>query len=312
MLSDRQRRKLMSHLDKWQSQVVHLRWKLDKCRWKQIVRAADVAKGVRLRAKEARLKAKLSKVQAEMRRECPSMLQNFEGPSLACLGAKYGLVALLDAAQARQHLEKPFDELQEAPIILATANGHFDCVQYLANHQVNVNAVNTLGQTALHVAASTHDVEILRFLLLQPRINIQVRDSNLKTPIELAQQCAAASGDKFGLYASCIQALEEKSASNPATATSTAADPPQIASTQASTTPITTTTSEQFQVHEILEVETPSTSLECVVCMDRPREAACVPCGHRVLCLTCASSLTSTRCPICRIQVQQIIRIYDN
>lgn len=41
---------------------------------------------------------------------------------------------------------------------------------------------------------------------------------------------------------------------------------------------------------------------ECIVCYDGPCEALIVACGHRVLCMACASILVQTRqsCPLCR------------
>jgi hypothetical protein len=56
----------------------------------------------------------------------------------------------------------------------------------------------------------------------------------------------------------------------------------------------------------------------CCVCMDAPREAALVPCGHLALCLQCAMQLKAAAhakgaqwcCPVCRLPVKSFIRIY--
>jgi len=49
---------------------------------------------------------------------------------------------------------------------------------------------------------------------------------------------------------------------------------------------------------------------ECVICMDGSRQIACVPCGHRCLCPQCASGING-ECPICRVNVECTIRIYE-
>jgi E3 ubiquitin-protein ligase RGLG len=50
----------------------------------------------------------------------------------------------------------------------------------------------------------------------------------------------------------------------------------------------------------------------CAVCMDAPRDAAFVPCGHVALCCRCAAAVmaTSRRCPICRAAPQTHLRVY--
>ena len=52
----------------------------------------------------------------------------------------------------------------------------------------------------------------------------------------------------------------------------------------------------------------------CVVCMERPCTHACLPCGHRKLCQTCAADDSMHRldwqCPECRQSVQMVTRIY--
>lgn len=55
---------------------------------------------------------------------------------------------------------------------------------------------------------------------------------------------------------------------------------------------------------------------ECVVCMDAARDAICVPCGHIAGCYSCLSRIkyqsgSAACCPICRSQVQTVVKIYD-
>ena len=49
---------------------------------------------------------------------------------------------------------------------------------------------------------------------------------------------------------------------------------------------------------------------ECVICMDASKTHACVPCGHKCLCLGCRSSIT-TQCPICCADVLMVIPVHD-
>jgi hypothetical protein len=49
----------------------------------------------------------------------------------------------------------------------------------------------------------------------------------------------------------------------------------------------------------------------CVVCLERRITTVIVPCGHAVLCVTCAGQYAKNDiCPICRKQADQIIRMY--
>lgn len=51
--------------------------------------------------------------------------------------------------------------------------------------------------------------------------------------------------------------------------------------------------------------------LSCVVCMNAASTHAFVPCGHRVLCESCAAIPNLDLCPLCRTQKSGIIRIFD-
>lgn len=50
----------------------------------------------------------------------------------------------------------------------------------------------------------------------------------------------------------------------------------------------------------------------CVICWDAPAEGACVPCGHLAGCMDCLSELKAKNsgCPLCREQIQQVVKIY--
>ena len=58
------------------------------------------------------------------------------------------------------------------------------------------------------------------------------------------------------------------------------------------------------------EVELGST--ECVICLDKPKSHAIIPCGHRCVCQLCAVSLAGGFCPICRGHVREVIKIFSS
>lgn len=48
---------------------------------------------------------------------------------------------------------------------------------------------------------------------------------------------------------------------------------------------------------------------ECVVCMEKPRDTAFIPCGHAICCSACATSLRN--CPSCRGQITGRLRVFQ-
>ena len=52
----------------------------------------------------------------------------------------------------------------------------------------------------------------------------------------------------------------------------------------------------------------PASSATCVVCMDKPRDALIMPCGHMYTCMACISQLQQRACPICRVPIQTVAR----
>lgn len=50
---------------------------------------------------------------------------------------------------------------------------------------------------------------------------------------------------------------------------------------------------------------------ECVICYDRTKAIAFVPCGHLVACETCAHRAQMVRCPICQAAIKQRVRIFN-
>jgi hypothetical protein len=54
--------------------------------------------------------------------------------------------------------------------------------------------------------------------------------------------------------------------------------------------------------------------VHCVICCDEVATHAMVPCGHLALCSGCTAGMKaankSTRCPMCKSDIQSIIRIW--
>ncbi|KAI8544691.1 hypothetical protein RHMOL_Rhmol08G0315300 [Rhododendron molle] len=53
----------------------------------------------------------------------------------------------------------------------------------------------------------------------------------------------------------------------------------------------------------------------CVICLNRRRRSAFVPCGHLVCCQRCALSVErdlAPKCPVCRQSIRTSVRIYDS
>lgn len=48
----------------------------------------------------------------------------------------------------------------------------------------------------------------------------------------------------------------------------------------------------------------------CVICLDKRREVAFLPCGHRCVCEGCAHSYIDEICPLCRYPYKDISKIY--
>ncbi|XP_058094562.1 putative E3 ubiquitin-protein ligase XBAT34 [Magnolia sinica] len=53
-------------------------------------------------------------------------------------------------------------------------------------------------------------------------------------------------------------------------------------------------------------------SASCVICLDAPKEAACVPCGHVVGCMSCLNDIKEKGwgCPLCRAKIDQVVKLY--
>jgi len=47
---------------------------------------------------------------------------------------------------------------------------------------------------------------------------------------------------------------------------------------------------------------------ECCICLEKPRDAVLLGCGHRVCCFDCAQQIQE--CPVCRGQVQSVVKTF--
>ncbi|KAL9240302.1 hypothetical protein vseg_014540 [Gypsophila vaccaria] len=54
-------------------------------------------------------------------------------------------------------------------------------------------------------------------------------------------------------------------------------------------------------------------SSSCVICFDAPVEAACVPCGHMAGCMSCLNEIKAKNwgCPVCRANIDQVIKVFS-
>ena len=57
-------------------------------------------------------------------------------------------------------------------------------------------------------------------------------------------------------------------------------------------------------------LDAPQGSNTCCICMTRPLESAIIPCGHMAVCDNDDCTRPLTRCPICRVEIQSILKIY--
>ncbi|MDA9603530.1 RING-HC finger protein [bacterium] len=50
----------------------------------------------------------------------------------------------------------------------------------------------------------------------------------------------------------------------------------------------------------------------CIVCFENAMEAACIPCGHRCLCVDCADRFRhpGAKCPVCRVDLLMVVKIW--
>jgi len=48
----------------------------------------------------------------------------------------------------------------------------------------------------------------------------------------------------------------------------------------------------------------------CVICLEEDATHAAIPCGHRAYCQDCSARIRTQPCPVCRVPVRDVVRIY--
>lgn len=64
-----------------------------------------------------------------------------------------------------------------------------------------------------------------------------------------------------------------------------------------------------FLLHCVTMCKSPSLTSPCIVCTEKPRDYALLPCGHKMLCDLCVSLIQS--CPVCRCDITGSLRIFE-
>lgn len=60
------------------------------------------------------------------------------------------------------------------------------------------------------------------------------------------------------------------------------------------------------------EMKAGDDSSSCVICWEAPIEGACIPCGHMAGCMSCLTEIKAKKgvCPVCRSNINQVVRLY--
>ena len=67
---------------------------------------------------------------------------------------------------------------------------------------------------------------------------------------------------------------------------------------------------EEEDAKQSAEKEDDTCDNTCVICMDHEKDAVLLNCGHNCSCLNCANTLSI--CPICRANIEKVIKIYKS
>lgn len=76
------------------------------------------------------------------------------------------------------------------PAHWAAREGHIHILEYLAQQQVNLDVVDKKGDSLLHKAAANGQFRTCQWLL-QHGFNVQARNNNRQTPLDVAQELKA-------------------------------------------------------------------------------------------------------------------------
>jgi E3 ubiquitin-protein ligase RGLG len=136
--------------------------------------------------------------------------------------------------------------------------------------------------------------------------------------VEFAQVVRSCSGAQSGHYdadlaLACLQEMPQtfKEVKRLGILGSTQRQPPMTSSAPPIDPPIP---SERRPTSASPSASTVSQAEECAICMSSPRNSVLVPCGHAVLCFTCAAALMAPggpkKCPICRSTPQSHFQLF--
>lgn len=87
------------------------------------------------------------------------------------------------------------DAYCNAPLAFAAKQGRLRIVQALVEKGISLKVINAFGQTPLHVAASTGQVETVRYLIGQKQLDVNAKDAHGSTPLHLLAILPAAEDD---------------------------------------------------------------------------------------------------------------------
>ena len=126
-------------------------------------------------------------------RGCLSSNSDGETNSLAELAAMHGLKDVFELLADKKSF--PFDKIKDGETLLTSAahRGDFDSVKFLLQNGANLNAKNSLGDTALSCAVQfleSSSTEIVK-LLLESGADMNTRNERCETPLLLATKMNA-------------------------------------------------------------------------------------------------------------------------
>jgi Ankyrin repeats (3 copies) len=108
----------------------------------------------------------------------------------ACYHGQHRLLVYLIERGHSRELTRRYDELcQWNCLHFAAAGGEVQTFQYLLSLGLDVNAVDSIGRTALHLAAMNGHLDIVEVLLDDTRTKLDVLDAQEKSVAALANEC---------------------------------------------------------------------------------------------------------------------------
>ena len=93
-------------------------------------------------------------------------------------GSLNKLKEFLSKAENKKESINQTDENQMSLLMWACDRGNLELVEYLVESGVDVNLQDSDGQSSLHYAASCDHTDIVKFLLKNEKINIDLLDSD--------------------------------------------------------------------------------------------------------------------------------------